>query len=102
MDENTEFTEEGLIFAGMLKDILITDSVLQVMMKARCNAIMEALGTTCIRGDASPPTPEAVQEFVGHRTKALADIYLAEIADVDMSKASVLKHLIDTAFPEES
>lgn len=100
MSDDTEFTEEGRLLAGMLQDILITSSALEVMMRARCNAVLEALPTTQRRGDASPPTPEAVREFVSRRTKALADTYLAEVADEDMAKASVVKRLIDTAFPE--
>jgi hypothetical protein len=99
MNEDTQFSEEGMAFSEITRDLLVTNMAVRMVIEARCEAILDILGDPPRSDRAGLPTAEALRGSVAQKAAERLDRTLAALADDNPSLVSAIHRTLHAFLP---
>lgn len=100
MDEDTQFSEEGVAFSTVINEIMVMNMATSLVRDAQCSALLECLGDPpTIPHGRNAVTVGVLREFVGQKAREILDRKLASLAEDNHSLISAVRRLTEVFLP---
>ncbi len=100
MNDDDNFSEEGMFFSQLVLDLKLTQEAMTMVFAARCEAILESIRDTPLTHSGGDKTQEALREFVDTRMSEILNGKLAALADKNHALASAIHSAVSVFLPK--
>jgi len=104
MDDNSEFSEEGLVFSGIIQELMLTNSACRMLVDSRCEALQEVVSSTCQLQPpgAIRPTAASLRASVDTRAAEILNRKLAACAEDSHTLVSAMAQMLAAFLPPKN